>query len=130
MDKSKTDYVYVRREEWETVKARTKNIRISQNGVLNASCRPFGSGKNAGLHFLIPKGGGEGGTSDAWPAKVKSKAGANYIVDIYANGKEEAATETDIEVDIMEINYASTFPAYSWVIVHNSERVVTGGGAS
>lgn len=125
MEKSKTNYVSVLREEWETVKAMLRNIKISQNGVRNASVRPFGSGKSAGINFIIPKGGG---ARSIVPAKIVSKDGAFYIIDMYANGLDQAATATNLTAKVLMLNYASTLPAGTEIMVSSSYVIETGGG--
>ena len=62
------------------------------------------------------------------PAKVKSKSGAFYVVDLYENGIDSAATQTNIPIYVLEINFSNTIPAGTWIMANYSYMGVTGGG--
>ena len=99
---------------------------------------PKGDGKtvrvNQGCISAIPQGGK--GTvpqlassgSSVVPAKIVSKDGAFYLVDLYADGFDEAATETNVLAQILMLNYADTLPAGTKVLVASNYIDSTGGG--
>ena len=61
------------------------------------------------------------------PAKIVSKTGAFYLVDIYANGYDSAVTINGVIAKVLSLNYAETLPAGTEVVVLSSSLSATGG---
>jgi len=79
------------------------------------------------LHInLPPQTGGSSSGSSVVPAKIVSKDGAFYLVDLYEDGFDEDPTEEDVTAQILMLNYAETLPAGTEVLVASSYIDATG----
>ena len=58
-----SEFAYVKKSEWETVKARLNNVKIKFSRLAKkASVKPFGSGAHAGINITLPKSSGAAAT--------------------------------------------------------------------
>lgn len=75
--------------------------------------------------YLVQIGAAGSGSSSSVPARVKSgSAEKGYTVDIYANGKDNGITASDVTVFLPYAMYGAAIPADSWVMVTQSQTIV------
>lgn len=72
-------------------------------------------------------GGASEGGGGSIPAKIVSKSGTCYIVDLYENDL-VTASQTNQSVALLQLSYNDTLPAGTWVMVSESALGSTGGG--
>lgn len=65
-------------------------------------------------------------SSSSWvPARVKSgSAETGYTVDLYARGKDNGITTSDVTVFLPYAMYGAAIPAGSWIMVTQSQTIV------
>ena len=100
-------------------------LQSAASGIVRILWKESGTGsKWAVIHFPAGSGGGTG----CLPAKIVSKVGGFYKVDVYANGFDTAATATNQMAKVLMLNYAQTLPADTEVIISSNYVASTGGG--
>ncbi|HCE46166.1 MAG TPA: hypothetical protein DET40_21690 [Lentisphaeria bacterium] len=75
---------------------------------------------------FTPGAGGEASAPCCVPAKIVSKDGAFYVVDLYANGYDKAYTTYHVTAQIQLLNFAETLPAGTPIVVLSSFIASTG----
>jgi len=119
-------YCYVKQDEWDEVRAFVKNLKVTGDGKITYSGR--GKGRRAIIQVTPGRSGGSSSSSGSFPALTTGAptAGA-YPVNLYANGKNEAATGTGT-AEVLNLSISETLPTGTWIVCHPTTVSETGGG--
>ena len=112
-----SEFIWVSKAEFEELKTMIYGMRSNVLDIKYSSC-----GINLDM-AQVAYGG-----SASCPAKIKSKTGIYYLVDLYANGIDSKPSEEDAKLFILELNFGETLKQDTWVMANTNAIGLTGGG--